>query len=537
MRKILFVAMFFLGSSIYANELDDFKRLLNFAQQNYKRALTTSSSEQKRDYVKNLNELKRCGNIITKRLIPYKKYYQIDDMKILPCCNRLISLYNSARLKPADAVRLASGGGKSGRVGADITSLQSTSEMEADRRGCYFLLHTWARELDELGYPNIKIPTLPVAVEYSNLLNKFKLCAKGLVGQYENSRTSKAAKKRQNKKKVAKISSLVRAYIKHLFKRFSDVARKLQKSGMKQGFSISKYVGKVNAYINETDRGNNIISKSSDAECEIIDDYEYSLSKLEEFGQLLASSSSLEDEKVKARVLQHRCISDGMSTQEMFEKLREYRKKIIENDMSTAGLTYDPQTIREYIKSLSKDEYLKYKKAAKQYISKGYDIERAKTTAIKQIHSYVLARRFIISKSELKSILDRLGLQCPSPDDSPIVDGNISENNKRAENDALLNKLKRIRVAILGRNTHLSGRAIDGHTASKYEKTLSKREKSKYTKLRKQYTEQGYGDKEAKSSAIIHLHTLLMSGLTRIDTKELEKILGNIKKLSKKVSE
>ena len=94
----------------------------------------------------------------------------------------------------------------------------------------------------------------------------------------------------------------------------------------------------------------------------------------------------------------------------MFNQLRQFRIAIIKSDPNLQGLSYDDETIQRYLKSLSKSEYTEYKKRVRSYISKGYKRSRAKTTAIKMIHSYTLAKRSNISVEELSRIIDKLDL-------------------------------------------------------------------------------------------------------------------------------
>ena len=520
MRIYICILILFFSSFAYSNELDDFEHLLSLAQENYKAALKTTSSEQKRDYVRTLSQLSKSTSIISKAINKYKKYEEFREIRLTQRSLQLMTLYNLAKSRPEAALSFASNEIVSGRSGIASVSLQSVSQMEADRRGCYFMLNMWLSELKKFGYPDLAIPETLLAVKYTMLLHNFKLNSIALVG-----------KKRRNNK-ISKISYLVRDHIKSQFRHFSSVASQLQKEGMRHGFSLTKYVTKVNSYINATQKINKFVDKIGVSQ-EIYDEFNYAIAKLEKFGQILAENPSYNSQKkISSKVKIDR--NDLSSVKSMFDILKEYRKDILANDMSSVGLSYDPTTIKAYIKTLSKKEISNYKSTSRLYFAKGYDLERSKSTAIKKIHSYLLAGKTSISKSELNSIINKLGLASNESCGDVFEKGtNAIEVADSTDYDKKLEKLKKLRLAILSMNTHISGRSIDDKTIRKYEMTLSKKEKAKFYKLIKQYTKQGYISYKAKSSVVSHIHTLFMSGMAKIEPEELDAILAECERSAK----
>ena len=182
------------------------------------------------------------------------------------------------------------------------------------------------------------------------------------------------------------------------FKNFSTVARSLQSTGMKLGFSISKYLNHINSFIASQKIG---WKRKSERRA-----FNNALTQLEKIGTRLKNNSQLTPKPVTYAS----SVVTQSQSMTMFNQLRQFRIAIIKSDTNLQGLSYDDETIQRYLKSLSKSEYTEYKKRVRSYISKGYKRSRAKTTAIKMIHSYTLAKRSNISVEELSRIIDKLDL-------------------------------------------------------------------------------------------------------------------------------
>jgi len=82
--------------------------------------------------------------------------------------------------------------------------------------------------------------------------------------------------------------------------------------------------------------------------------------------------------------------------------VRNYRKAL------SSGSSETGRNYRKLLSELSKTEYRRYKTTAKKYLAKGYELNHAKTTAIKMIHGYALASQIKITSSELERIMARI---------------------------------------------------------------------------------------------------------------------------------
>jgi len=549
MRIILsLLVMLSTAYSTNAGDLNNFKLMFLQVKNNYKTALLTSSPEQKRDYTRLLGNFKSAGSEIGRNLTRYKRYDEINDMNISQACNELISQYNMAKSRPEHYASYAKGFSIKAGSGAPTDALRSVSEVEATRRGALFLLGKWINQLDEYDYPDIKVPNNPPAVKYSLLLNQFKLGVKvlrdekGSSSSSSKSSSSKRSKKSNNKPKNQSnaVSEWVKDDVRRTFRRFSKAASSLQKEGMRRGFSVSKYVSRVNTYIESIMKLNRFLGNNQ-AGKEVRDDYNYAMSKLEEFGKILADSPTEDTSNSESDDREDTFRSEAKaSAVNMLARLREHREEIIDNDPSMTGLSYEAETITNYLRTLSRAEYAKYKSTAKDYIRKKYSVERAKTTAIKQIHSYTKANKITITFSELTALVDKLGLEMDaetSEEESEEVTPQYDRKTRNKTDDQVFQELKILRSTILKMNTNISGRATSNSSISLYEKTLSQKEKERYKKLTKQYGERDYGDQAAKSSAINLIHSLFVSRSIKISEDEMISILEKTKKLLEKLEE
>ena len=537
----------FTCSSTFADDLERFNTLLKkVSGNNYVNALRTTNSAEQREYVHSLNELKKTGSTITKMIIPYASRPELKHMRITQLCSQLSSIYTSVRSSPGRALEAAvdSGGGKyflSSNVKVDM--LTSDFEKERVRLGALYLLFKWSNTLKGYDYPDINIPRLPPATEYALLLNDFKMNVKLLGGRKSSpgQTTSKSkSKSKSGKKKKEEISDDIKDDIKNSFKRFTTVAGKLQKLGMRNGFSLSKYVAKVNSYIKATGSINGAFGNTLLPQ-EVRDEYEFAMGKLSAFAPILAEAAFGVDGDDSSSVASEET-SNEMSYKDLYEVLREHRKEVIANDDGTTGISFDDETIQLYLKSLSKAEYTQYKKSARAYLAKGHDRDRAKTTAIKMLHSYILARRIKFSQAELIKIIDKINKSperiSSDENHTSISFGNSSSGakSKLSAHDLKYDELKELRIAVMKQNYNQTGLWTDKFAVGKYEKTFSKKEKVKFQKMVSEYSEKGYESHKAKSSALNVIHSLFLGGQTNISTEELISILKKNETLLEKYS-
>jgi len=353
MRYIFAIAMAaLLTFECKADELDRFNQLYEVAVNNYGYVMSSNSSALERQYLRVLTDLKEAAAVIAQRITGYNRYEEIRDIKLKKYCTQLIGSFNAVRVST-----------KTSRVGS-----------ERDRAGALFMLYTYSNSLKEYNYPGITISRGSSAEKYVMLLEKFTDNVEMI---YDD-----------------ELSDTIKDHVHASYRRFSKHARTLQSKGMKHGFSITKYLNRATSAINSQRIG----GKHGDSRGELYS----AIQQLASFAAPLASEPVVSANKMAAPV------SKGKESRVMREKLNRYRKEVINSDVSTPGLSYQPETIDRYLETLSRTEYRKFKRELKRYIEKGYSVDRAKTTAVKKIHSYTLAGLNKISENEAQVILEIL---------------------------------------------------------------------------------------------------------------------------------
>lgn len=348
---LLPVAMLF-TVQCQADELDRFNQLFEATVNNYEYATSTNNSSIERSYLQLLGKLSDSADQITRKLSKYTRHEEIRNINLKKYCSLLIGSFNSQR----------------------ITTKTSRKRSEQDRLGALFMLYTYSNALTEYSYPDIKIPSTNSTEKYILLLEKFTNNVE-LIYNDES-------------------SDIIKDHVYASYRRFSRHARTLQNKGMKLGFSITKYLNYAISAINTRRLG----WKSGDSQQELYGAIE----------QLVSFGSQLESMPVKEPVKVVRTNSSTTAHKKLMQELKEYRTVIIKEDQTIAGLSYLPETINDYVNTLSKAELKAFKRAEKRYMKKGFSEERAQTTAIKMIHSYTLANLNKIPSTELKAIVSNL---------------------------------------------------------------------------------------------------------------------------------
>ena len=113
--------------------------------------------------------------------------------------------------------------------------------------------------------------------------------------------------------------------------------------------------------------------------------------------------------------------------------------------------------------------------------------------------------------------------------DPPSSSDNRYENMSYAE---LTAELAKRRKEIYRSNTSMDG--FDREALSAYLGTLSREQRRKYNKYLKEYLDSGYKNNQATRSAILQLHTQLISEKNTMTAKEMAAVLKRIDKQKKK---
>ncbi len=142
-------------------------------------------------------------------------------------------------------------------------------------------------------------------------------------------------------------------------------------------------------------------------------------------------------------------------------------------------------------------------------------------------------RKFLIE-------LNNAGIETDSLTETPENAG--TENGKDADSpearygkmspDELAAELNRRRKEIYRSNTSMDG--FDRDVLSEYLATLSREQKRDYNKYLREYREAGYKNNQATRSAILQLHTRLISEKNTMTSKEMTEALMRLDKIKKK---
>jgi len=266
-----------------SDELDHFNQLYEVAVNNYGYVMSSNSSTLEREYLRVLTDLKEAASVITQRLARYSRYEEIRDIKLKKYCTQLIGSFNAVR----------------------ISTKTSRASSERDRAGTLFMLYTYSNSLSEYNYPEITIPRHSSVEKYVMLLEKFTDNVELI---YDD-----------------ELSDTIKDHVYASYRRFSKHARTLQSKGMKYGFSITKYLNRAVSAINSQRLG----GKHGDSQGELYS----AIQQLTSFAAPLASEPVVVANNMAAPV------SRGKESRVMREKLKRYRKEVINSDVSTPGLS------------------------------------------------------------------------------------------------------------------------------------------------------------------------------------------------------